>query len=521
MIIDGLFIFHLINELNADLKNNRLEKITQINEELFIFTFYYQKKRFYLNINLNAQEFGCYLNANFSDDKIQTQFYNNLKKHLETAILKEIVQYKTDRVLNFIFIKYDFIEGPIEINLIFEMMGRYSNLLLVQNNILIDSYKKMFFESGRQLIPGASFEFFPQNKLEFTKITIEDLKDPKYLVDNYMGVSPFLARYLYNNNKLPLELNLNPTISLTTKRSYFTNIFSSTDEIKHVYNISELFINRVQKDNKKTSSHEIFIVKQLDKMTKKLEELKLLLEKDYENLKYKDDADLIYESLLDLKENRSIIVHNNKTINLDPTISLNENAQNLYQKYHKAKRAIKIHEALIAEQNLKLNHLKELYTYYNISKPNELDDLEAELILYGYKEQRKSKKNKLPVIAKFEDSDALYFVGKNSKQNIYLINELAQKNDYWFHVKDAPGAHIVVKANELSENIIRKAAKFASLYSDLKASSSIPVDYTQIKHLKKIPKRPGFNVTYKNFKTIFIDLDEEFINEHELGKSFA
>lgn len=518
MIIDGLFIFHLKDELNKNLKNSRLERITQINEELFLFAFYYQKVRYFLHLNLNAQEFGCFLSGNNNTTKIQTQFYNNLKKHLETAILKEIVQYKTDRVLIFVFTKYDFIEGPIEIKLIFEMMGRYSNLLLVKNEILLDSYKKMFFESGRQLLPGATFEFFPQDKKEFTLMTYDDLKDPKYIMDTFMGISPSLAKYLYDNKKLPLELKINPTISLTVKRSYFTNIFSPNDEVKFENNLSILFTKRFKKDVKKTSSHEIFILKQINKMKKRLEELKLLLEREHDNLQFKDDADAIYSSLIDLKETRSHIEFNGKTISLDPTKTLNENAQILYDKYHKAKRGVSIREKLILEQQANLNHLKELHTYYKISRDAELLDLEAELALYGYKEQKRKKKSNLPNITKIDIFDSNFYIGKNSKQNTYLISEIAHKNDFWFHVKDAPGAHIVVKTNNLNEDVIRMAAKLAALYSDLSESSSIPVDYTEIKYLRKIPRRPGFNVTYKNFKTIFIDLDEEFIEQYHIGK---
>jgi predicted ribosome quality control (RQC) complex YloA/Tae2 family protein len=102
-----------------------------------------------------------------------------------------------------------------------------------------------------------------------------------------------------------------------------------------------------------------------------------------------------------------------------------------------------------------------------------------------------------------------YAIGKNNLQNEYVTNVYAQKEDYWFHVKDAPGAHVVVNAKTLTEPILRKAAMLAAYYSSLRFSSSIPVDYTKIKYIKKIPGVAGYKVTYQKQQTIYIDIDEQ------------
>jgi predicted ribosome quality control (RQC) complex YloA/Tae2 family protein len=113
-----------------------------------------------------------------------------------------------------------------------------------------------------------------------------------------------------------------------------------------------------------------------------------------------------------------------------------------------------------------------------------------------------------------KDDQATYLVGKNNIQNEYVTHELARSEDYFFHVKDAPGSHVIVKTSTLNEFVIRKASMLAAYYSSLKLSSSIPVDYTLVKNIKKIPRLPGYKVLIKNQKTMFIDIDQEKIENY-------
>ena len=516
MIIDGLFIYHLRNEINERLQNARLERIYQTDEASFLFIFFRQKERMHLNIHLSSQHFGCYITENPSSERQSSQVLLSLKKHLESAILKEIRQHETDRVLIFDFIVYDFIDGPKPITLILELMGRYSNLILVKNNQLIESYKKMFFDTGRQLIPGALFEFFPTNKKSFLEMTYDDLIDPKTILDRFMGISPRLATFIYENKRLPLEIPLNPTYSFTKNSGYFTDIYDQSDEKIHYETLSLLFNNTPKKTTEKSSSHAIFIQRLIEKLNKKILQLEQQLDESHENMRIKDEADLIYQSLYPLDSMHHTLLVDGKVITLDPTKTLNENAQIKYQQYHKMKRAIHHQHQMLTESKETLNHVKMLETFLDISNPDQLVDLEDELKTYGYQGKLKhgKKKPKEPLYSKIVDPDATYYIGKNSKQNQYLIHELANREDYWFHVKDAPGGHIVVQASLLSEKIIRKASGLAALFSSLKHSQSIPVDYTRIKFLKKIPGRPGFNVTYRAHQTIFIDIDDDFQSKY-------
>ena len=123
------------------------------------------------------------------------------------------------------------------------------------------------------------------------------------------------------------------------------------------------------------------------------------------------------------------------------------------------------------------------------------------------------KKKKRPNYEIFVDGDGVeILVGKNNIQNQFITHKLAKHTDVWFHVKDAPGSHVVSRTTfPIDEITIRTCAQLAAFYSSSKNSTSVPVDYVEVRYIKKVPGKINSFVTYKNHKTIFIDPDEEFI----------
>ncbi len=509
-MIDGLLLYHLQKELDETLSKARLEKIVQHDEHLFGLTFYRYGDKQHLIINVHPKDFAIYLSIHKHNEILNTQFSQSLKKELSGAILDHITQYQTDRVLVLSFTSYDLIEGPIKKELVFEAMGKYSNLILTSNQMIIDTHKKMFFDTGRQLLPHATFDFFPSDKKPFTHFSYDNITIPKDISTQYMGISRLTATYLFEHHLKPLDLEVKPTVNVDKQDVYFSDIFDEQDEKITQSTISQLF-DRPKKAVKQSKvSYEQFIQKQLLKYRRKDEQLKQQEEQNNERLLAKNSGDLIYQSMIPLTEKHSSISVNDQDIILDPMLTLNENAQRYYQIYQKAKRGIRpIQEQIEANQQL-INLFLAYQTYLSISDGNDLKDFASDLEPFGYKIKTKTvnnKKKQQPNITKIIDQNATYILGKNDKQNAYIAHQLANQNDMWFHVKDAPGTHLVVQTNDLSEAVIRKAAMLAAYHSSLSLSSSIPVDYTQIRHLKKIPKMPGYHVTYTHQKTIYIDID--------------
>ncbi|MBW3216483.1 DUF814 domain-containing protein, partial [Salmonella enterica subsp. enterica serovar Javiana] len=103
------------------------------------------------------------------------------------------------------------------------------------------------------------------------------------------------------------------------------------------------------------------------------------------------------------------------------------------------------------------------------------------------------------------------FVGKNNKQNDYLTTKFARRDEIWLHTKDIPGSHVVIRSLEPAEETLLEAAKIAAYYSKAKESSSVPVDFTKIRHVKKPSgAKLGF-VTYDNQQTVYVTPDADIV----------
>ncbi|MNJ62512.1 hypothetical protein D3C77_583550 [compost metagenome] len=125
---------------------------------------------------------------------------------------------------------------------------------------------------------------------------------------------------------------------------------------------------------------------------------------------------------------------------------------------------------------------------------------------------KKKKKNDRPTLHVYTSSEGIdIYVGKNNLQNEYVTNRLASHNDTWLHTKDIPGSHVVIRSASYGEATLNEAAQLAAYFSQAKESSSVPVDYTLIRHVRK-PNgaKPGF-VIYEQQRTLFVTPDEALV----------
>lgn len=210
-------------------------------------------------------------------------------------------------------------------------------------------------------------------------------------------------------------------------------------------------------------------------------------------------------------------------IKLDPTMSPSENAQRYFKKYNKLKTAFEELTVLIEENEHEREYLENtLLSLENCDSLEELKEIREELMREGYVRTFKMpKKNIKPAseILKFmTDSGKMIMVGKNNKQNDYLTLRLADNDDLWFHTKEIPGSHVVLKCagQNVEEQDIVQAATLASYYSKAKMSQNVPVDYTKKKNVKKPSgAKPGL-VIYEKNKTIFVTPSDE--NKAKINK---
>ncbi|MFQ7059173.1 MAG: NFACT family protein [Turicibacter sanguinis] len=204
-------------------------------------------------------------------------------------------------------------------------------------------------------------------------------------------------------------------------------------------------------------------------------------------------------------------------IQLEPMLSASDNAQKYFQKYNKAKNAVNYILEQIELTEVEISYFETLLIQIETASLKDAYEIKEELENAGYLRKRQTKKRKSngkPSIEKYLSSDDVeIYVGKNNLQNDYLTHKLARRHEWWFHAKDMPGSHVLVRsdADELSETTIRTAAQLAAYFSKGRLSSSVPIDYTRVRHVKKIPAAHLGLVTYENQKTIYIDPDEAFI----------
>jgi predicted ribosome quality control (RQC) complex YloA/Tae2 family protein len=199
------------------------------------------------------------------------------------------------------------------------------------------------------------------------------------------------------------------------------------------------------------------------------------------------------------------------TIPVDNTLSATENANKYFSKYNKMKRTFEAVSEQMAENKEMMEHLESILTELDIARREEdLQFIRKELSECGYtkKQTAKKKNGRMPKSKPlhFISSDGYdIYVGKNNYQNDELTFKTATGNDWWFHAKQMPGSHVIVKCQgeEPPIRTFEEAASLAAFFSKGKGSDKLEIDYTQKKNVKKPNgSKPGFVVYYTNYSMV-------------------
>ena len=196
------------------------------------------------------------------------------------------------------------------------------------------------------------------------------------------------------------------------------------------------------------------------------------------------------------------------TISLNPALSANQNAQKYFQRYQKLRNAVKLIHKQIDEAKAEIDYLESVLAQLELAEPTELQGIREELVSQGYLKNKQIKGSKKATPSKpdsYQTSSGIeILVGKNNLQNDQLTLKQAKKTDYWFHTKDIPGSHVILKTDQPSNQDILEASELAAYFSKYRYSAQVPVDCVQVKYIKK-PNgaKPGF-VIYTNQTTNFV-----------------
>lgn len=427
----------------------------------------------------------------------------------------------------------------------------------------------------RQIYPGIKYDLPPKqdkvnplnlDKKEFLNLlnnTNENTEIYKFLYQNYLGLSPLISheiiyraefkpnlkcKDLNNDNIDKLYDSFYALIEDIKNKNYFPNLIIKNNrfkafhcmelnkfnncESKEFENVSNLldyyFYNRDKftRFNQKFQSLRKIVLNNLDRNKNKLNKQNREFGKSKNRDICKIYGDLISANIHRMDRGiKSIEVENFYDENMELIeIPLSkkktpaENAQYYYKKYSKLKNANKLLKKQIPNTKNEIKYLESiLVSIDNSTNIDELKEIEEELIEEKYikvSKNKKRKKNKVSEPYKFISKDGFtILVGKNNRQNDKVTFRLSSRNDIWLHVQNMPGSHVIIKNNgqNVPKTTLIEAALLAGYYSKGRNSNNLPIDYTERKHVRKIPGAKAGMVTYDNFETIIVDPDKNSI----------
>ncbi|WP_141505922.1 Rqc2 family fibronectin-binding protein [Paenibacillus luteus] len=386
----------------------------------------------------------------------------------------------------------------------------------------------------------------------------------KRLVDRFSGFSPLLARELVYraqggaDSVKATEEAAQPTLealwsafsqfseqvrnnrytpTIKTNTETGKSFFSST-ELTHIEGEAVIFPdisacleafygNKAERDTVKQRAADLirFVQNEKAKNITKIKKLEDTLVEARDAEKYRVLGELLTAYMHQIKRGDTSIELVNfydeeqavVKIDLDPQLTPSDNAQRYFRRYTKHKNSLSI----VAEQmdiaRTEILYFESLLQQVDNASLGDIGEIRDELVEQGYMKERgkrgqKKKKTLKPTLLCYTSSEGVaMYVGKNNTQNEYLTNRLASSSDTWLHTKDIPGSHVVIRGGEYGNATLEEAAMLSAHYSQARDSSSIPVDYTYIRHVRKPSgAKPGF-VIYDNQKTLFITPDEQRI----------
>lgn len=568
MAFDGIVIKSLVKELNEKLINGHIQKIYQINEHLIILNIY-NKENYRLLISSNPQNARIHLtNLKYDNPTNPPQFAMILRKHLQNSTIKEIKQIGMDRSVEIVISTKNELGLDTVKRLMMDVMGKYSNIVLTNENYkVIESIKRISHEmsSVRAVYPGTQFIKLKDDKINILTNTPdlkgldipENYKIKKVFYMLFQGFGPQIGDEIAFRANIDLTRNygsLNDeekerlnnefhSITLEIKENRFEphlyfdkeistdyycmkllskgenyKIYDSMSEVLDIYysqNVNDNSLNQVKSNLVKIIEQKIsHNVTKLDNLNKDFEE-----SKKFES--FRIEGDLLSAVAYKIKKGQESIDVNNYYDNTMIKIQLDNRKspwENIELKYKKSKKLHKSYKLLLVSiPNLEeeISYLRNIITQINLAEDhNEVSEIREELIdqkiLKKPSKSRKVKEEKSTPHKYITYNNNIIYVGKNNKQNEYLTLREANPDDYFFHIKDLPGSHVILKNNQKLEDYEFEIAAFlAAKFSKNSNDRYIDVDYTQKKNVSKAKgSKPGM-VYYTNFKTVRVDLKKE------------
>ena len=533
LYIDGISLSKIKKELKKILEGKRINRIFKNNE--YTISIHFGKIELLLSCIPSLPI--CYITKSKEQPilDIASSIISNLRKHLMNAMLTDVEQLGFDRILVFHFSRINELGEIKKYKIYFECIGKLSNVIFTdEENKILDTLKKFHISENfdRILFLGETYtrpkfekKLLPidVNEKDFNKI----LENKIPLTNEIEGVGKFLNNIKsFKDFKNILNSDVKAKIYFKDKKIKLATVldlyFKDYDEVKEFSSYDEMINFYIDYEHTTTS---FMLLKNrleslLEKKLKKLNKILSLIKKDIEDSKtmdsIKEKGDILASVLYNVKRGMNNIkaydFYNNKEveIELDPLISPNENLDRIYKRYNKVKRGLT--NAIRREKEIKeeITYVESSLLFIeNSTDVTSLREIEEELIKLNYiKSLHNKKKTKLKKEVKYgviEGENYLILYGRNNLENDNLTFKVSAKDDYWFHVKDIPSSHIILKTSKLTDELIVKSAQLSAYFSKANLGEKVTVDYTLRKNVSK-PNgaKPGF-VIYVSQKSVVVE----------------
>ncbi len=575
MAFDAGILRAVVREIESTCMDGRIDKIYQPERDEIVFVIRAGGKERRLLINAGSSCPRMNVTTLKAENPITPpMFCMMLRKHFAGARLTSVSQPGFERVARLTFECHDDLGFRTNKHIICEIMGKYSNIIVTDaDDKIIGILKPIDFaaSSVRQLLAGMRYSLpEPQKKLEPLGLTREAFNeaartaDPtrsavKFITANFVGLAAVTAREIVYRAGGNIDATLEECADTLYEK--LIEVTSAADvggvdasmakgpdgvPVEYLYArltqyedgcevicypsvgelIDEYYVKRANEEKLRRRASDIFRILSAaeTRITKKIALQSAELEKCEMGETYKKYGDLITGSIYMMKRGMDKVVLSDWysegemiEITLNERLTPAQNAQAYYKKYNKAKSA-KIHlTAQLESAKAELEYIGTVFdSLTRASTERELTEIRAELYHSGYASKMKNyteKKRQAPIIMKFETSDGhTVLCGKNNTANDYLTTKLANRRDWWFHVKDQPGSHVVLECfdgeDDPSESAFTEAAMIAAYHSAAKESSGVAVDYTRVREVKKpAGSKPGYVIYHTNW-TAYVTPDE-------------
>ncbi len=567
MALDTLVIKAITDELSEKLENGRIDKIHQPERDEISIHVRTYSENYRLVISASPSYPRIHFSARQKENPVSPpMFCMLLRKHLSSGKIVKISQTDFERIIRFDIESYNELGDLTQKHLIAELMGRNSNIILTDENMkIIDSARHVDFtqSSVRQVLPGCTYVAPPkQDKIPILSEEIKNVRPDfskagitaeKALMNAVSGISPLTAREIIykafgscgmlcgeisESEKIPgvlsEEFKIQPCmlIDQSGKLADFSAIdirqYGGGMKIVPYPDISSLledfFKKRDEAERMKQKSASL--TKLLHNHEERLAKKLIIQQKTLEDAKKKDEykikAEILSANIYRLENGMKTITLENYyspdlseiKINLNPELTPPQNIQRYYKLYTKAKNAEVELSVQLKQTKEDLEYIKSTLSFVDECRSeSDLNAIRSELAEQGFLKRistrKKVKKETASKPMHFVSRDGFdIYVGKNNTQNDYLTLKFANNSDIWFHTKLIHGSHTIIKLGtdkNVPDTTISEAAAIAAYYSKARTSSNVPVDYTQIKNVKK-PNgaKPGM-VIYDNYNTVYVN----------------